>query len=373
MSIEFDPREKAYFQLLEQNRELNERRAAAGLPPVMVPATSLTSDVESMSYSMGGGNDVPWHVGLGGKENDAAKTAVAEALDAEGTIVAAGLDWTVNKGPLWGGPKQRLVEGKVAIYRESDGKVLGLASPRYETIQNREVFQFMDSLVLDGAVRYETAGSLFGGRSIWILARMEEDWTVKTPAGSDVHQAYICAITHHDGSGKMSAFLTEVRVICRNTTRLALAGAEFSVGVNHKGNTKENLIKAQALLKVTTGAQRRYQEWMQQLAEKEVTADDVVEVQDAMFGKKDEETSVRRQNQIDQFLQIYNAESSREGSSFYALCNACTGFASHSPALRRQEDGSEKMVSLLYGPNSSYTKPGFQAIEKASGLALAGV
>ena len=361
----FDIAEQRFLADRERNKELNERRAAAGLPPVTA-AVAPESYVETMAYTA---HDVPWHVN-DTTDTPGAKVAIAAPLTASEMIVAAGLDWTVAKGNLWGGPKQRLVEDKKAIYRESDGKVLGTCSERYQTINNQEVFSFMDSLVDDGLVHFETSGSLYGGRAIWILAKMEEDWTIRTQAGNDLHNSYICAITRHDGSGRLQAFLTEVRVVCRNSSRLALANAEFSASVTHKGDVSANLARARQLLKVTTGAQRRYQEWMQQLAETEIGQDEVDAVQDAMFGSMDEDTSVRRQNQIAKFLDIYHSEAEREGNTGYALANGITGFAAHIPSLRAQADGSEGMLSLLYGPNHNYTNSGFSALEKVTGLAL---
>ena len=56
-----------------------------------------------------------------------------------------------------------------ANVRSSDGKVLGVVSDRYKIVQNARL-EFTDSLI-GGEVRYETAGSLNGGKKIWLLAK----------------------------------------------------------------------------------------------------------------------------------------------------------------------------------------------------------
>ena len=104
--------------------------------------------------------EVPWH-GLG--------TNVEEALSSNEALTAAGLDWnviqkeikTIDNIPI---PNMR------ANVRDSDNKVLGIVSDRYKVLQNLEAFKFTDEL-LGGDILYETAGSLQGGRKVWLLAK----------------------------------------------------------------------------------------------------------------------------------------------------------------------------------------------------------
>jgi len=68
----------------------------------------------------------------------------------------AGLDWKVEQQEILtdnGIP----VFGYKANVRDSDQKVLGVVSDRYQVVQNEEAFAFMDELPGEG-VRYETAG-----------------------------------------------------------------------------------------------------------------------------------------------------------------------------------------------------------------------
>jgi phage/plasmid-like protein (TIGR03299 family) len=370
MSVVTDPREAAYFERRKQVDAINVKRAAAGLSPVAV-GMSLDSGVETMAYVE---RDVPWHVDPG-KDIPGTKVAIANAFTTEEGIVKAGLDWEAIIGELWGGPnhqESRLVDDKVAVYRSTDGKVLGVTGLKYKPIQNREVFGFLDSLVADGIMHFETAGSLYGGKSVWILAKMEEDWSITLPSGEDHHSTFLGAVTTHDGSGKLKIFQTDVRIVCKNTTRLALAGSDFTVAVAHKGDVKANLTAAKKVLSVTTAAQRRYVEWLQQLANTEVSQDNVDAVQDGMFGSADdeEERSTRKENMIQRFLDIYHAESERDGSTGIALFNSVTGYATHSVGIRKQEDGTEGMTSLLNGSTRWYTKLGLEALQETTGLTL---
>ena len=121
----------------------------------------MSANVETMMYV----REKPWH-GLG--------TMVEEAPTSADALRLAGLDWTVERKPLQvcGGRK---VDGFYANVRDMDGAVLGVVSDRYKVVQNVDAFAFTDSLIGgDTPVRYETAGSLMGGRKIWLRQRSSE-------------------------------------------------------------------------------------------------------------------------------------------------------------------------------------------------------
>ena len=122
----------------------------------------MSANVESMFYA---GREKPWH-GLG--------TQVEEAPTSADALRLAGLDWTVQRKPIQvcGGRK---VDNFFANVRSSDGAVLGVVSDRYQVVQNAEAFAFTDALIGgEGQVHYETAGSLMGGRKIWLLAKLPD-------------------------------------------------------------------------------------------------------------------------------------------------------------------------------------------------------
>ena len=121
----------------------------------------MAANVESMFYV----REVPWH-GLG--------TKVEEAPTSEEALRIAGLNWTVDQTPVYT-DSGLLIPGYKANRRSTDGSILGIVSDRYKIVQNTEAFEFTDAIVgetEDGVVKYETAGSLCGGKRIWLLAKM---------------------------------------------------------------------------------------------------------------------------------------------------------------------------------------------------------
>lgn len=111
----------------------------------------MAANVETMFYV----REKPWH-GLG--------TKVMEAPTSKDALILAGLDWKVQQKPIFTESNQ-LIPGYKANVRDIDNKALGVVSDKYKVIQNDEAFAFTDALLGEG-VRYETAGSLKGGKTV---------------------------------------------------------------------------------------------------------------------------------------------------------------------------------------------------------------
>ena len=86
-----------------------------------------------------------------------------EAPSSKDALKIAGLNWQVLQEPIYTDGEERPIEGYKANVRDLDRKVLGVVSDRYRIVQNQEAFAFTDELLGEG-VRYETAGSLQGGK-----------------------------------------------------------------------------------------------------------------------------------------------------------------------------------------------------------------
>lgn len=176
--------------------------------------------------------ETPWH-GLG--------EIIQEAPTSADALRIAGLDWTVESKPIQvcGGKK---IPDYSANVRSKDGAVLGVVGGRYKIVQNSEAFAFTDSII-GGEVRYETAGSLNGGRRVWMLAKMEGH-----TIGGDEVEPYLCFTNTHDGSGAVKAIMTPIRVVCNNTLNAALSSAKRSWSMRHTNNIDKRLEEAKEVL-----------------------------------------------------------------------------------------------------------------------------
>jgi phage/plasmid-like protein (TIGR03299 family) len=99
--------------------------------------------------------------------------------------------------------------------------VLGVVGERYVPLQNEELFDFADTL-LDNGGRWETAGSIKGGRVVFGSLALERETVIDPNGVGDKVNTYLLVNTSHDGSIAIQASITPVRVVCANTLNLAL-------------------------------------------------------------------------------------------------------------------------------------------------------
>ena len=191
--------------------------------------------VESM-FSV---RETPWHQ-LGTVLSDAPKSI-------EYALSAAGLDWTVRRSTVHLNDGTVIPE-KRAIVRDSDGAVLGVVGETYHPLQNVDAFRFFDPIIQDGRGHYETAGSLRGGRIVWVLARLNETFE---PVAGDPVCPYVMLANSHDGSRAVQARFTPIRVVCNNTLTAALArdaSPDRAQNVRHLSRMHAHLGEAQRTL-----------------------------------------------------------------------------------------------------------------------------
>jgi phage/plasmid-like protein (TIGR03299 family) len=171
----------------------------------------MSHEVESMAYA----NEVPWH-GLGAK--------VDSTLTPDEMLVAAGLDWTVEKHPCFTEVDgNKIYIGKNALVRSTDKNILSITGPNWKPFQNRDALDFFREYTEAGDATLETAGSLRNGKVVWGLASVKQAFYLN---GRDEVKGYILLTSPHEVGKAISVRATSVRVVCANTLRMAEAGQE---------------------------------------------------------------------------------------------------------------------------------------------------
>lgn len=197
------------------------------------------------------GKATPWH-DLG--------TVVEGKLTAQDAIVEAGLDWSVEQRDavvrVSGGDGTKseyaVVPNQFHNMRTSDKHVVGTVGNRYHVLQNREAFTFMDDLADDSRPKYVSAGSLFGGSTVWMLMQLPEQINLTDSDDESINQ-YILLRNSHDGSTAVTAAVTPIRVVCNNTLTMALQGTRRQYNVRHTQTMQGKLTEANKVLGIAKG------------------------------------------------------------------------------------------------------------------------
>ena len=231
-----------------------------------------------------------------------------------------------------------------------DGAVLGVVSDRYQVVQNAEAFAFTDALIGgEGQVHYETAGSLMGGRKIWLLAKLPD-----TEIVGDKTEPYLCFSNTHDGSGAIRVCMTPIRVVCNNTLR-------------HTGDIQAKLQEARMCLDMANKYMDKLAVYADQMANKTVTDEQLAKILDEMFPATDDMSEREKRNATkarEEYMICYFAPDilKFKGTAWGAL-NAMSDMVGHTAPRRmtsnyqennwgRIMDGHammDKMASLLAG------------------------
>jgi phage/plasmid-like protein (TIGR03299 family) len=196
----------------------------------------MAHEVETM-FSSGG--KVPWHrLGTVIEKNGASS---AEALH------LAGLDWKVYLEPVM--RRGSRVLRKNHVVRDSDESVLGIVGDTFNPLQNVDAFRFGDDLVDSSGAHWDTAGSLYDGRKVWMLMKHPEPIL---PCGDrdEAIEQYILISNTHDGSERITVAVVDVRVVCQNTLSLAMRGAHRVYKVKHTKNMDGRLAEARKALNI---------------------------------------------------------------------------------------------------------------------------
>lgn len=239
-----------------------------------------------------------------------------------------------------------------------DQRILGVATEAYKPIQNELMFAFLDSLVEDRVLHYEAAGSLMGGRRVWLLARIEADMRI----GADTYHRYILLVAGHDNYASLRIYFTDVRVICMNTLIQATSRTPATIRIVHSGDLGKKFAAAKDLLTLEAGARSSMEEWLNKMSRKKMTVAQFEQVQEHLFGSLDDATPPRRREAIEKFLSIYNAECEREGRTGYAGIQTITGYGDHMVTLRKRSDGEAKLRSALGGTGQQFKQKGIAAL-----------
>ena len=289
----------------------------------------MAANVESMFYT----RTAPWH-GLG--------VRVEEVLGSKEALIQAGLDWKVEQTDVYAASGER-IPGDKANIRDIDGSVLGIVGDRYKIVQNEEAFAFTDGLLGEG-VKYETAGSLAGGKIVWMLAKLPEKYIIS----GDAIEPYLVFCNSHDGSGAIRVAMTPVRVVCQNTLNLALKGASRVWSARHTGNVMSRMDEARETLQLANAYMSQLGRSINELQAKKLTDKKVLAMIDSLYPVSEDLSEMQKKNNLKQqeiLKACYFDEPDLQGvgKNGYRFINAVSDMAYHGKPLRQTKNYNENL------------------------------
>lgn len=137
---------------------------------------------------------------------------------------------------------EALVAGRKATMRMDLDKPLGVVSEHYGIVQNRDAFQFIDTLCTGGSGSpvIECAGVLGQGERVFITAKFPEQIILDNRTDDRVDM-YVVFTTSHDGTGAVNCMVTPTRVVCNNTLNFAMSHNAGKISLRHTSGINSRL------------------------------------------------------------------------------------------------------------------------------------
>tara|TARA_R110000868_G_scaffold160021_3_gene389308 strand:+ start:1097 stop:2047 length:951 start_codon:yes stop_codon:yes gene_type:complete len=298
----------------------------------------MAHEIESIAYRYQTEADTPWH-GLGVK--------VGDDLNSAEFLEAAGLNWTVDEQPLFTSVDGVLIpiNNKRAFVRSTDQKVFAVASKEWRPTQNKTALDFLDQFAKAGGAKFETAGSLRGGKIVWGLLALGRSFDVRP---GDTVKGYLLLTVPHTVGTAITCHLTSVRTVCANTLRAGHASGakiysqshlmDFDFDAARKAvlTANEDLAAAEARYKTIAGLKINLQ-------------DAVDKVLVPVFAPEYKETNeaggvVDLPKTIDQIITSINNAPGAEIGTGWGVLNGVTHWADH---VRGRNGASRLFASWL--------------------------
>ena len=310
----------------------------------------------------------PWH-GLG--------TKVEREVTADAALKLADLDWEVEKRSIYLRGESEVdgipvigqeIDTHKAVYRTQDDRFLGVVGSGYEVIQNEEAMGFLDTLVGEGMAMFHTAGSLFGGRRVFVSCKLPDSIQV----GPDQVDKYMVALWGHDGTMAYHIKWTPIRVVCWNTASAAfnIKGGKVTatdcVSIRHTTHWRDRTDEARKMLDLTNIYYARIDECFNRLIKQPMTNDQFGQFTEKLYpdGKsKTTEKPIDRSKVRESLVKSWHGGIGLDHpdvrNTRWAAWNAVTEYVDHDKKYYEGKTGGisdNRMNSVIWGQGSQVKK-----------------
>lgn len=279
--------------------------------------------------------------------------SVEECRNVEQVLEASGLDYTVKKFPVyfsrdWNGEATEDIPNRFVTVRTSDMHPYDVVSDKFEIIQNRDAFDFVNYMGDD--LQFEKAGETATGM-VYIIARLPE-----VDILGDGFVPHVIFRNGFSGKVKITAAICPLRVVCQNQFNFAFKDATNTVNVRHVQNAERKLEEAREVLRLSADYMERLSHMASFYAQKKLSPKALEWVLDMMFPIKDRESMNayaihRLEEQRGRFTAAYNADDNGNfRGTAWGMINAYTDFLTHQDAMGNTSTKEEgKFVRTTFG------------------------
>ncbi|MAK37236.1 MAG: hypothetical protein CMC15_13870 [Flavobacteriaceae bacterium] len=129
----------------------------------------------------------------------------------------AGMDFRVEKTPLFDSTGTELKCGYSRLSRNDTGQTLGVVSNKYKVFQNQEMMNLFEEVCHQSGAKIDRIGMVNGGEKVFMSFRQPEGFSFGDVGNAEEQiDAYWYLISSHDASTGLKLFPSPVRLACSN-------------------------------------------------------------------------------------------------------------------------------------------------------------
>ncbi len=199
-------------------------------------------------------------------------------------------DWDVRKEHVQTVESGAAVPNKWATTRAHPKtgrrEVLGMVGNSYQIVQNEQACELLDMIVDETGAHFETAGSLRGGREVFVTMKLP---TTMRIAGVDEMDLYLAMCTSHDASRLGRVLCTPVRIVCANTQAAAFADNVGEYTFRHSGDILGKLADVRDALRLVPAYLDEFQAEAEKMIDKQLEWEQLQRIADQLWPLGDED------------------------------------------------------------------------------------
>lgn len=278
-------------------------------------------------------------------------TNVEKCNNMEQVLQMSGLDYEVTKEPVF----LDIGDGTAVPNRfatvNSRGKIYDVVSDKFEVIQNRDAFDFVNYMGAD--LTFEKAGETASGM-VYIIAKLP-----KVNILGDAFTPYVIFRNGFSGKYKITAAICPLRIVCQNQFNISFKETNNTVTIRHVANANAKLEEAREVLKKSADFMETLNEQAEVYAGTKLSPRILDMVLDRMFPIDGlEDMNAFKRNRLitarEAFQAAYNHDDNTNfRGTAWGIINAYTDFITHqapSGQVHTRDEG--RFMKVTFGAPS---------------------
>ena len=267
-----------------------------------------------------------------------------------------GLNWTVNKLPLFGPDGQRT--SSYGIFRNDNGGHLGTVGNRYVPYQNFEMAETIIDACAEVGIQASKGGMFDSGGKVYMQAQMNDVVIDRSPL-----KRYITCINSHNGTTSIAFGSTNTNIICMNTFHMAYKDGAMT-RYRHTNSASERIKQSMLQIKQTMAGDQLLMDNFSRMADVKLTEDAARAMLNGIFKKgfgldPKDKVSTQRKKQLVSLNNSIEKELNDQGATLWGFFNGITRYTNHVAAI---ESGKSKEQYVMDGAGYNLNLVAFEEV-----------